>query len=323
MADFLIGVSIMKIGILSRDKQSYSTTRLQTVARNMGHAVVVMNPFDCYLHIEGRGYKIYHCRFVVDNIDVLIPRLSLATARYGLEVIEQFEWAGVQVINSAKAISNARNKFRSLRILAANGIPVPPTFTLGTTEFLSQAVKRTGRYPFIIKPFEGTQGRGIMLLDTQYALSSALDAMCDLRQDYIVQPFIAEAAGRDIRALVIGGKLVGAMQRKARDGEFRANIHRGGEGTLIELDAEYEDVALESTAALQLDVAGVDMLQSKNGPLVLEVNPSPGFEGLELATGLNIAKEIIKYAVSRNGRKDKKKAGGQNGNSSPNRSVDE
>jgi len=316
----------MKLGILSKDKQCYSTIRLQNVAKNMGHTVAVMNPFDCYLHIEGRGYKIYHRQFVADNIDVLIPRLSLATARYGLEVVEHFEWVGVCAINSAEAISNARNKFRSLRILVANGIPVPPTFTLGTTEFMSQAVKRTGRYPFIIKPFEGTQGRGIMLLDTQYALSSAIDAMCDLRQDYIVQPFIAEAAGRDIRALVIGGKLVGAMQRKAREGEFRANIHRGGEGTLIELDAEYEDIALEATAAMQLDVAGVDILQSKNGPLVLEVNPSPGFEGLERATRLNIAKEIIKYAASRCGKKENKKAErGKDKMNSPSRSklVDE
>jgi len=298
----------MKIGILSRDKQCYSTIRLQNVAKSMGHTAIVMSPFDCYLHIEGKGYKIYHRQSVADNLDVLIPRLSLVTALYGLEVIEHFEWADVPVVNNAKAIANARNKFRSLRILSSHGIPVPSTFTLGSTEFLSQAVKRTGRYPFVIKPFEGTQGRGIMLLDAHHSLSSALDAMCDLRQNYIVQPFIAEAAGKDIRALVIGGKLVGAMQRKARDGEFRANIHRGGEGTLIELDAEYEDVALEATEALKLDIAGVDILRTKNGPLVLEVNPSPGFEGLELATGLNIAKEIINFAVSRGRRKGGKKS---------------
>lgn len=297
----------MNIGILSRDKQCYSTIRLQNVARNIGHTVIVMSPFDCYLHIEGKGYKIYHHQMVADNLDVIIPRLSLVTAKYGLEVIEHFEWAGVPVINNAEAIANARNKFRSLRILASKGIPVPPTFTLGSTEFLPQAVKRTGRYPFIIKPFEGTQGRGIMLLNARHSLSSALDAMCDLRQNYVVQPFIAEAAGKDIRALVIGGQLVGSMQRKARDGEFRANIHRGGEGTLIELETEYEDVALEAAEAMKLDIAGVDMLKTQNGPLVLEVNPSPGFEGLELATGLNIAREIISHAVSRCRRKDGKK----------------
>ena len=288
----------MRIGILARGKESYSVKRLHKAANRMGHVVTLMDPFDCYLHIGCKGRAIYHRRRPVDNLDVIIPRFSAATARYGLEVAEHFEWIGVPLVNSARAIDNARNKFASLRILASYGVPVPPTFTVGSTEFLEQSVRRAGNYPFIAKPFEGTQGKGIMLLDTPNALSSAIGAMCDLYRDYIIQPFIGEASGQDIRALVIGGKLICAMQRIARDGEFRANIHRGAVGIMIELKTEYAEIALQAADAMQLGISGVDILETKKGPVVIEVNPSPGFEGLEAATDMDIARKMIEYAVS-------------------------
>jgi ribosomal protein S6--L-glutamate ligase len=288
----------MRIGILSRGKENYSVKRLHRAANRMGHVVTLMDPFDCYLHIGCKGRTIYHRRRPVDNLDVVIPRLSAATARYGLTVIEHFEWVGVPLINSARAIEDARNKFRSLRILESHGIPVPPTFTVGSTEFLDKSVKRTGNYPFIAKPFEGTQGKGIVLLDTPLSLSSTIGAMCDLYRDYIIQPFIGEAAGRDIRALVIGGELICAMQRIARNGEFRANIHRGAMGVMIELKSEYAEIALRAANAMQLGISGVDILETKKGPVVIEVNPSPGFEGLEAATGMDIARKMIEYAIS-------------------------
>jgi ribosomal protein S6--L-glutamate ligase len=288
----------MRIGILARGKENYSIKRLHRAANRMGHVVTLMDPFDCYLHIGCKGHAIYHRRRPVDNLDVVIPRLGAATARYGLTVVEHFEWVGVPLVNSAKAIDDARNKFRSLRILESHGIPVPPTFTVGSTEFLEHSARRTGNYPFIAKPFEGTQGRGIMLLDTPLALSSTIGAMCDLYKDYIIQSFIEEAAGRDIRALVIGGELICAMQRIARDGEFRANIHRGAVGIMIELKTEYAEIALKAADAMQLGISGVDILETKKGPVVIEVNPSPGFEGLEAATGMDIARKMIEYAVS-------------------------
>lgn len=289
----------MKIGILSRGQENYTTKRLYQASRRLGHAAIVMDPFDCYLHIGCKGRAIYHQQRVMDNLDVVLPRLSSVTARYGLEIVEHFEWVGVTVINNATAIANARNKFRSLRMLAAHDIPIPPSFTVGSMDFLEQAIRRTGEYPFIIKPFEGTQGEGIILLETLLSLASTLDAMCNLHQDYVVQPFIEEAAGEDIRALVIGGKLICAMKRKAQKGEFRANIHRGGVGISIELEPEYAEIALKAADVMQLDIAGVDMLETREGPIVLEVNPSPGFEGLEAATGRNIARTIIEYAVRR------------------------
>ncbi|HIE27663.1 TPA: RimK family alpha-L-glutamate ligase [Candidatus Poribacteria bacterium] len=288
----------MRIGILSRGKENYSVKRLHKAANRMGHVVTLMDPFDCYLHIGCKGHAIYHRRRPVNNLDVVIPRLGAATARYGLAVIEHFEWVGVPLVNSARAIDDARNKFRSLRILASHDIPVPPTFTIGSTEFLEQSVRRTGNYPFIAKPFEGTQGKGIMLLDTPRSLSSTIGAMCDLYRDYIIQPFIEEAKGRDIRALVIGGELICAMQRIARGSEFRANIHRGAVGIMIELKTEYAEIALKAAAAMQLGISGVDILATQKGPVVIEVNPSPGFEGLEAATGMDIARKMIKYAVA-------------------------
>ena len=288
----------MKIGILSRGPQNHSTRRLSETAFTAGHVPEILDPFGFYLHIGGTGNRITYHGKSAEDFDVIVPRLSRTTAQYGEEILAHFEWVGTPVVNRAKAIAAARHKFHSLRILAQHGLPIPPSLTVGSTTFLEDAVSEIGNYPFILKPFHGTHGTGVMLLDTPTSLTSAVDALCDLHQDYVIQSFIAEAGGIDIRVLVVGGKAVAAMKRSAPPGEFRANIHKGASGEAIALTEEYTRLATEATTALKLEVAGVDLLQTNEGPVVLEVNPSPGFEALESVTGIDIAGTIIEFATS-------------------------
>ena len=287
----------MKIGILSKGPQNHSTRSLTEAARNAGHAAEVLDPFGFYLHVGGTGNRITYHGKLVEDIDVVIPRLSRTTARYGEEIVAHFEWIGTPVINRARSIAAARHKFRSLRILAQHGLPIPPSLTVGSAEFLENAVAEMGDYPFILKPFYGTHGRGVMLLDTPISLTSAVDALCDLHHDYVIQPFITEAGGVDIRVLVVGGEAIAAMKRSAPPGEFRANIHKGASGETVTLPEEYICLAIDAAAALELEVAGVDLLETNEGPVVLEVNPSPGFEELESVTQIDIAAAIIEFAT--------------------------
>ena len=208
----------MKIGILSRGPQNHSTRRLSETALTAGHAAEILDPFGFYLHIGGTGNRITYHGKPAEDFDVIVPRLSRTTAQYGEEVLAHFEWVGTPVINRAKAIAAARHKFHSLRILAQHGLPIPPSLTVGSATFLEDAVAEVGAYPFILKPFHGTHGTGVMLLDTPTSLTSAVDALCDLHQDYVIQPFIAEAGGVDIRVLVVGGEVVAAMKRRAPPG---------------------------------------------------------------------------------------------------------
>ena len=287
----------MKIGILSRGPQNHSTLSISEAARNAGHTAEVLDPFGFYLHIGGTGNRVtYHGKPVAD-IDVLLPRLSRTTAGYGEEVIAHFEWMGIPVVNRSKAIAAARHKFRSLRILAQHGLPIPPSLTVGSAAFLENAVADIGEYPFILKPFYGTHGRGVMLLDTPTSLTSAVDALCDLHHDYVIQSFVKEAGGVDIRVLVVDGEAIAAMKRSAPPGEFRANIHKGASGGAVVLPEEYTHLAIRAAAALGLEIAGVDLLKTNEGPVVLEVNPSPGFEELQSVTGINIAAAIIEFAT--------------------------
>lgn len=295
----------MKIGILSRGPQNHSTRRLSETALTAGHAAEILDPFGFYLHIGGTGNRITYHGKPAEDFDVIVPRLSRTTAQYGEEVLAHFEWVGTPVVNQAKAIAAARHKFHSLRILAQHGLPIPPSLTVGSATFLEDAVAEVGAYPFILKPFHGTHGTGVMLLDTPTSLTSAVDALCDLHQDYVIQPFIAEAGGVDIRVFVVGGEAVAAMKRSAPPGEFRANIHKGASGEAIALTDEYTRLAIAAAAALELEIAGVDLLQTNEGPVILEVNPSPGFEELESVTGIDIADVIIEF-VTRFTRDSKK-----------------
>ena len=287
----------MKIGIISFGTQNHATRRLVEASLTVGHTPKVLNPFGFYLHIGGSGARIYYEETPTTDFDVVLPRLSAATVQYGEEVVAHFEWIGTPIVNRSYAIANARNKFRSLRILAQHGLPVPPSFAAGSARYVDGSVHRIGEYPFIMKPFAGTHGNAILLLDTPTSLKSAIGAMCDLHQDYVIQPFIAESAGNDVRVIVVGGKVVAAMRRTAQEGEFRSNIHRGGQGQPIALHSEYSDTAIRAAEAMELDIAGVDLLETLAGPMVLEVNPSPGFEEIEAVTGIKVAEAMIAFAV--------------------------
>ncbi len=287
----------MKIGILSRGPQNHSTRSLSEAAFKAGHTAEVLDPFGFYLHIGNDKNHVTYQGRPAEDFDVLIPRLSRTTVRYGEEVVAHFEWIGTPVVNQARAIAAARHKFHSLRILAQHDLPIPSSLTVGSAAFLEGAVAEMGNYPFILKPFHGTHGTGVMLLDTPTSLTSAVDALCDLHEDYVIQPFIAEAGGVDIRVLVVGGKAIAAMRRSAPVGEFRANVHRGASGEAVSLPDEYTNIAIKAADALELEVAGVDLLQTNAGPVVLEVNPSPGFEELESVTGINIADAIIEFVT--------------------------
>ena len=288
----------MKIGILSRGPQNHSTRSLSEAAFKTGHTAEILDPFGFYLHIGNDNNRITYQGRPAEDFDVLIPRLSRTTVRYGEEVVAHFEWIGTPVVNRARPIAMARHKFHSLRILAQHGLPIPPSLTVGSAAFLEGAVAEMGDYPFILKPFHGTHGTGVMLLDTPTSLTSAVDALCDLHEDYVIQPFIAEAGGVDLRVLVVGGKAIAAMKRSAPIGEFRANVHRGASGEAVSLPDAYTDVAIRAAAALELEIAGVDLLQTNAGPVVLEVNPSPGFEELESVTGINIADAIVEFVTA-------------------------
>ena len=287
----------MKIGIISLGTQNHATRRLVEAALAVGCTPKVLNPFGFYLHIGGSGARIYYEEIPATDFDVVLPRLSAATAQYGEEVVAHFEWNDTPVVNRSYAIANARNKFRALRILAQHNLPIPPSFATGSARYVDRSIHQTGEYPFIMKPFEGTHGNAILLLDTPVSLQSAIGAMCDLHQDYVIQPFIGESAGNDVRVIVIGGKVVAAMRRTAQEGEFRSNIHRGGQGQPIELQSEYRDTAIRAAEAMELNIAGVDLLETIAGPMVLEVNPSPGFEEIEAVTGIKVAEAMIAFAV--------------------------
>ena len=293
----------MKIGILSRASQSYTTQRLVEAAKSAQHQVYVLDPFrfsllisdcsnisqnplcfrpdDSSLPPPTQELQILYDGALVDDFDLILPRLSITTAPFASEVVAHFEALGVPLLNKSQQILVARHKFRSLRRLTEHGIPVIPSFTTGSPEFLENSVSKIGTYPILMKPFQGTHGRGLMLLDTAISLRSSVEVMCELHQDYVVQPFIGSSSGRDIRIIVVGGQAVAAMQRTAQVGEYRANFHRGGQGQLISISDQLRDLAIRATAAIGLEVAGVDLLET-NGTLedtayaVLEVNPSPG-----------------------------------------------
>ena len=287
----------MKIAILSRGPKNHSTRSLVDAAKKAGHTAIVCDPFGFYLQIGGTGHQITYQGEPAEDYDVVIPRLSSATARYGGEVVLHYEWLGIPVVNTANAIAEARHKFRSLRILAQHGLPIPPSLTVGSATYLEETSKNIGDYPYVIKPFYGTHGIGVMFLDTPTSLTSTIEAMCDLHRDYIIQSFIAEAAGVDIRILVVDGNVIAAMERNAVAGEFRANIHKGAHGRHITLPEKYKRIAIDAASALQLNIAGVDIMKTKNGPVILEVNPSPGFEELESVSRVDIAKSMIDFAV--------------------------
>jgi ribosomal protein S6--L-glutamate ligase len=293
----------VRIALLSRNPRLYSTSRLVEVAERRGHRIDVIDPIGCVLIISRGSHKMFHRGVEVRGYDVVIPRIGASITDYGLAVLAHFERHGVPSVNSQQAIARSRDKLRALQSLSAHDINIPRTAMARDPEAIRIAVDAVGGTPVIIKLLQGTQGVGVMIADSAQAVASTLDTLWGLGQNIILQEFIAASKGRDLRAIVVGGELAGAMRRTARDGEFRANLHRGGAGQAIELDAETARVAVAAARELGLDVAGVDILEADDGPRVIEVNSSPGLRGIEAATGLDVAARILEHAERRAAKK--------------------
>lgn len=289
----------MKLGILSRNQNLYSTRRLVEAGKEKGHEVVVIDHSKCIIELEKRKPKIFYNGIYLNDFDAVIPRIGASVTFYGTAVVRQFEMMKVFTAVESQALVRSRDKLRSLQILARAGVGLPKTVFTNYAKDVDHVIQSVGGAPLILKLLEGTQGLGVVLAETHNAASSVIEAFNGLKARVIAQQFIKESGGADIRAFVVDGVVVGAMKRQGKEGEFRSNLHRGGSASLIELTDEEDTTALKAVRAMGLGVAGVDMLQSSNGPMVLEVNSSPGLEGIESATNKDIAREIIRY-VERN-----------------------
>lgn len=289
----------MNIVILSRNPHLYSTQRLVEEGKSRNHRVEVIDPLKCDIIIEKEKPTIYYKDRYLDYVDAIIPRIGASITFYGCAVVRQFEMMNVFTIVTSDAIQRSRDKLRSLQRLSKAGIGMPKTVFTNYSRDVEEVIEHVGGVPVIIKLLEGTQGLGVVLAETKNAAESVLEAFNGLEARVIVQEFIKEAKGADLRALIVDGQVVGAMKRQGKDGEFRSNLHRGGTANIIKLsDAEIR-LAMSASRALKLPVCGVDMLQSNRGPLLLEVNSTPGLEGIEGATKKNIAKAIITF-IERN-----------------------
>lgn len=289
----------MKIAILSRGKNIYSTRRLLEAVEQRGHEPLLLDHMKCVLVIEKGRPHIYYGGKEVTNVDAVIPRIGSSVTFYGAAVVRQFEMMKIFTAVESQALVRSRDKLRSLQILARAGIGMPKTAFASVPKDIDNLLETIGGAPCVIKLLEGTQGIGVILADNDKAAKSVIEAFLKLEANMLVQEFIKEAKGADIRAFVVDGQIVGAMKRQAKDGEFRSNLHRGGSASLIQLSTEEKATAIKAAKKLGLGIAGVDMLQSERGPLVMEVNSSPGLEGIEKATGIDIAGKIIEY-VERN-----------------------
>jgi len=285
----------MKIVILSRQPNLYSTRRLVEAGTQLGHEMLVVDHLKCNIEIEKKNPKVYYLGDYLENVDAVIPRIGASVTFYGTAVVRQFEMMKIFTAVESQALVRSRDKLRSLQLLARAGVGLPKTIFTNFSKNVEHIVDSVGGAPVILKLLEGTQGLGVILADSQNAAGSVMEAFNGLEARIIVQEFIKEAGGADIRAFVVDGEVVGAMKRQGKEGEFRSNLHRGGTANIIELSEEEKHTALVATKAMGLGVAGVDMLQSMSGPLVLEVNSSPGLEGIEKATDTDIARKIIRY----------------------------
>ena len=286
----------MRIAVLSRNPRLYSTSRLVEAGRARGHDVEVLDPLACQVHVAQGSLDVTARGAQLHPFDAVIPRIGASITDYGLAVLGALERSGVASCNRAEAIARSRDKLRALEELANQGIGIPRTALARDPAEMRSVVEALGGLPVIIKLLEGTQGVGVMLADSAESLESTLQTLWNLGQNLLLQEFVAESRGRDIRALVVGEQLVGAMRRTARGREFRSNLHRGGSGRVIELDEVYAATAIAAARAVGLGIAGVDILESSRGPLVVEVNSSPGLRGIERATGIDAAGRIIEHA---------------------------
>ncbi|UUA72584.1 30S ribosomal protein S6--L-glutamate ligase [Cellvibrio sp. QJXJ] len=300
----------MKIAILSRNRRLYSTRRLVEACTKRGHEVRVIDILKCYIDIASDSPAIWYMGEQLEDFDAVIPRIGASVTHYGLAVIRQFEMMGVYCLTESIALGRSRDKLRALQLLSRKGLGLPKTSFAYNVHDAKELIKLVGGTPLVLKLCEGTQGRGIVLAETQKAAESVIEAFRELRAEFLVQEFIKEANGSDLRCFVIGEKVVAAMERTAAEGEFRSNLHRGGSAKLAKLTPTERRTAIKAAQTMGLQVAGVDLLRSARGPLVMEVNSSPGLEGIEGATHKDIADAIVAF-VEENARPNANKTRGK------------
>ena len=289
----------MKIAILSRNRNLYSTKRLVEAAESRGHSVQVIDILRCYMNITSHRPTIHYRGEALSGFDAVIPRIGASVTFYGTAVVRQFEMMNVFSLNESVAITRSRDKLRSLQLLARRGIGLPVTGYAHNPDDIGDLINTVGGAPMVIKLLEGTQGIGVVLAETEKAAESVIQAFMGLKANIMVQEFIKEAGGSDLRCFVVGGRVVATMKRQGPEGEFRSNLHRGGSATLVRLTPEERSTAVRAAKIMGLDVCGVDMLRSNHGPVVMEVNSSPGLEGIEKASGKDVAGQIILYIEKR------------------------
>ncbi len=285
----------MKIGILSRGPKLYSTKSLVEACKARGHEVQVINPMRCYMNITSHKPAVYLHGEPLEGFDAMIPRIGASVTFYATAVLRQFEMMKVYSLNESVAITRSRDKLRSLQILARQGLGLPVTCFAHATDASQHVIEMVGGAPLVVKLLEGTQGVGVVLAETKKASESVIEAFRGLRANILVQEFIKEAGGADLRCFVVGTKVVAAMRRQAKPGEFRSNLHRGGSAEIVKITPEERSTAVRAAKTLGLNVAGVDLLRSNHGPVIMEVNSSPGLEGIEVTTGKDVAGMIVQF----------------------------
>ncbi|WP_269618532.1 30S ribosomal protein S6--L-glutamate ligase [Zhongshania sp. BJYM1] len=299
----------MKIAILSRNRRLYSTRRLVEACTERGHEVRVLDTLKCYMELSSHEPVVWYRGEKLEDFDAIIPRIGASITPYGLAVIRQFEMLGTYSLTESVALGRSRDKLRALQLLSRKNVGMPISSFAHDVHNTKELIKLVGGAPVVVKLLEGTQGRGVVLAETAKAAESVIDAFRELKADFLVQEFIKEAGGADVRCLVIGKKVVAAMQRTAASGEFRSNLHRGGTAELTRLTPAERATAVKAAQIMGLNVAGVDILRSARGPLVMEVNSSPGLEGIETASKKNVAAEIVKF-IEENAGPNKNKTRG-------------
>jgi len=295
----------LKIGILSRDSNLYSTTRLAEACAERGHDVQVLDTLRCYMTIASQRPTMHYKGEELVGFDAIIPRIGASITLFGTAVVRQFEMMNVFTLNESVAINRSRDKLRCMQLLAREGIGLPVTGFAHSTMYKKDLIRQVGGTPLVVKLLEGTQGIGVVLAENQNSAESIIEAFRGLKADILVQEYIKEAEGADIRCFVVGGRVVAAMKRQGVEGEFRSNIHRGGTVSQVKLTPEEKSTAIRSAKIMGLNAAGVDILRSNHGPVVMEVNSSPGLEGIERATGIDVADSIVEF-IERNVHKPRK-----------------
>lgn len=286
----------MKIAILATNPNLYSHQRLIEEGAARGHEMVVINPLHCYMNVNAESPTVhYQSGKILNDFDAIIPRIGASNTFYATAVLRQFETMGIYTLNQSIAISRSRDKFRALQLLARKGIPMPLTGFAQSPDKTEDLIHLVGGAPVVIKLLEGAQGKGVMLADSHQSAVSIINAFKKMGANILVQQYIEESKGTDIRCFVVGGKIIASMERRAKEGDFRANVHQGGSARKVRLTADERAIAIAAAKTMGLGVSGVDLVRSHHGPLVLEINSSPGLEGIEKATGVDIAAKIITY----------------------------